>query len=64
MGKDNKKSERHITDKVKLLKAIIKKLTAKKARKCGNCGLVVHTREDCLQPDNIPQKSSLLSSMK
>ena len=64
MGKDEKKSERHITDKVKPLTASIKQSTAKKARKCGNCGLIGHTRVDCVQPDNIPQKSSTASSVK
>ena len=55
MGKDEKKSEKNSTDKVKPLTASIKQSTAKKARKCGNCGLICHTRVDCVQPDNIPQ---------
>ena len=64
MGKDDKKSQRHIIDKVKPLKSIIKKSIAKKARKCRNCGLIDHTRVDCEKTDNITQKSSTASSVK
>ena len=40
MGKDEKKSEQYSPDKLKVTESIRKKLKPKKARKCGNFGLL------------------------
>ena len=41
-----------------------KTVPIKKPRKCGNCGLVEHTRADCVQAEQIIIKNTTATSVK
>ena len=63
MGKNEMNNARHKTEKMKPKESVIKPTTIKKSHRCGNCGIVGHTKLQCTEPATIIEKSHSIVSI-
>ena len=57
MGKEENKTARRKTEKINPKESAIQMSVIKKLEKCGNCGVLGHTKLQCAEPEYVIEKN-------